>query len=123
MVWESAKGGQAEKGASTGGCGGDGLGSTGMMTTPMGGALVVVGPELAGRGAPCTGCVTVAPAASMIRHCPRGAGCVSVAPAASMVRHCPRRAELGSSHWGGAGSDGAGVVEELAGVSVVRKSA
>ena len=105
MVWESAKGGQPEKGASTaGGCGGDGLESTGMMTTPMGGALVVVGPELAGRGAPCTGCVTVAPAASMIRHCPRGA-------------------EFGSSHWGGAVSDGARVVEELAEVSVVRKSA
>ena len=68
MVWESAKGGQAEKGASTGGCGGDGLGSTGMMTTPMGGALVVVGPGTAGR-VPRT--VTVAPAASMIRHCPR----------------------------------------------------
>ena len=79
------------------------MGSADLETTPAGGALVVVGPELAGRGAPCTSCVTVAPAASMIRHCPRGA-------------------ELGSSHWGGAGSDGAGVVEELAGVSVVRKS-
>ena len=50
MVREDAKGGQPEKGASTaGGCGGDGLESTGMMTTPMGGALVVVGPEPAGR--------------------------------------------------------------------------
>ena len=54
MVWESAKGGQPEKGTSTatlvkGGSGGDGLESAGVMTTPMGGALVVVGPEPAGR--------------------------------------------------------------------------
>ena len=98
---KSAKGGQAEKVISTGGRGGDGLGSADLETTPAGGALVVVGPELAGRRAPCTGCVTVVPAASMIRHCPRGA-------------------ELGSSCWGCAGTEGAGAVEELAEVSVVR---
>ena len=102
MVRECAKGGQPAKDTSTGECGGDGLGSAGVGTTPGGGPLAVVGPEPAGR-APRTGCVTVA-------------------PAASIVRHCPRRAELGSSRWSGAGSEGAGAVEELAEVSVVRKS-
>ena len=88
----------------------------GVMAAPLGGALVVVGPDAAGR----------AP-----RTCPRSAepagrapctGCVTVAPAASTIGYCPILAELGSSRWSGAGSEGAGVVEELAGVSVVRKS-
>ncbi len=55
---------------------------------------------------------------------PLGGALVVVGPVAAgrAPRTCPRSAGLGSSRWSGAGSEGAGVVEELAGVSVVRKS-
>ena len=83
MVGECAKGGQPEKGTSSGGRGGDALAgavvevSAVVGITIVGGPLAVAGPE------PATVC---------------------------------------SVRWSGAGSEGAGAVEELAGVSDVRKS-
>jgi hypothetical protein len=96
---ECAKGGQPEK--APGGRGGDGFASVDAGTATVGGALAVVGPEPE-------------------RRAPRS-GSVTVAPAASMVRHCPGSARLGSSRWSGAGVGIAGAVEELAEVSVVRE--
>ena len=63
---ECAKGGQPEK--APGGRGGDGFASVDAGTATVGGALAVVGPEPE-RRAPRSGSVTVAPAASMVRHC------------------------------------------------------
>ena len=83
MVGECAKGGQPEKGTSSGGRGGDALAgavleaSAVVGITIVGGPLAVVGPE------PATIC---------------------------------------SVRWSGAGAEGAGAAEELAEVSVVRKS-